>query len=1051
MKLLAELFVLLCSLSTQNPWQNYLQNPTFENNGKGWESSIRPEGEAAEFTMKAEDGELRFEIKNPVPAGYISIGQNPVKLPSGAEGRFTFELDAETGAYPCWFTLKCGDAFLHHQAARVEKGHNEYCFDFYTPSNGEKRVDVHVYWSIGCLKGRNVIRKPAVTAIPVDEFLPYQLPSVWHVQDGAQVADFSMVEPFVSKEKQTKVIFNSFSSERAGVTRMGLAVEGDCVVFVNGQKIRTFSNAKIRGRDLLSDQILHLPVKKGENEVKIEFSAKRFICGRPSGCIAFQNGKGYRYIDTTDLYIKPGTALDLSSMVDRRPCDEQGKPIINAADEYVFERSGKKARFYGDHDDSFANLYNLPWPEYQKAVRAYIESFQRQGYNYARLGLSSLISGDVQTPGGITEERLERTHFILSEFSRNGIFVNLLIAWPTMFGSKGEQSLNLPKIYATRLLMYLQEPETVKNWRTGAKYLNHVGKTTKTAIKDYPCVVAIECFNEQYAGLILLPAVRERYPEAYALFQKTWDSWLEEKYGNPLGNASIPKEAEMFCRDCNIILEKLVRNPNLWYIRELRKLGWTGNIAQDNQKKRSFKNTPIPNKGEKYYNDYCVFLEKLVRDLNEWYVRELRNLGWDGVVVQNNYKNLLFRSAAWTSMSGVNDHSYYEHPTMRMSRGSIVGRESSIKNAANYIREMASGRFNGRPFFIGEINHAYWNPYLYEFGPMLGAYAAHQGFSGFNCFCNNVLRTTVSGWGYLGSFGGGNPVSRGSGYLLAYLYGRGDVQPSNHHVQVSYPNSFLYQDGNAMQAPSSEQSKLMMLAHYSIAFPDLPIPKGVNPGRKADLSLAPGGLASITDHGWFASVNDTVDQLFSLEKAVAIMREKGILSQDNRTDVAAGVFESDTGEILMRTKQNQLVIRTPLSEVFVSPAGKSEKIGALTVRDSSVKSAIGLVSQDALPLKESHKMLLIYSTRAASEEMRLSEDEQTMIFPGLTKVLLQTGKLNAELENNSANLEMYALSLNGTRLERIPLEKKNEVWEISIDTEKIQKEPAVFFEIFDRE
>lgn len=989
MRLFAGLLLLACSLSAQN----YLRNPDFGKNAEGWEVNIRPEGENAGFKMKGTDGELRFEIKDPVPAGYISIGQDPVKLPSGAEGRFTLELDAETGAYPCWFTIKCGNAFLLHHAARVEKGHNKFCFDFYTPSDEKKTVDVHVYWLVGTLKGRNIIRNPSVTAVPVDEFLPYGLSPVWQIQDGKQLADFPMAIPFVSKEKQTKVIFNSFSSERDGVIRMGLAVDGDCTVYVNGKEIRSYVNARIRSRILLSDQVLHLPVKKGKNEVKIEFSATRFFCGKPAEQIAFQNGKGYRYIDTTDLYIKPGSALDLSSIPDRRPCAEQGKPVIDAAGDYVFDRSGKKVRFYGDHDDSFAKLYQLPWDEYKKAVRTYIENFHRQGYNYARLGLSSLISGDIHTPGGITEDRLERTHYLLSEFSRNGIFVNLLISWPTMFGSKAEQSRNLPKIYATRLLMYLQDPETLENWLTGAKYLNHVGKTTKTALKDYPCIISIECFNEQYAGLILLPGIRHRYPEVYALFQKTWDSWLEKKYGKP------------------------------------------------------FQNTAVPKKGDPYYNDYALFCEKTVRDLNDWYVRELRQLGWNGIIVQNNYKNLLFRSASWTSMTGGNDHSYYEHPTARMNRGSFISRKSSIENHAGYIREMASGRFDGRPFFIGEINHSHWNPYLYEFGPMLGAYAAHQEFSGFNCFCGNVLKTTVSGYGYLGNFGGGNPVSRASGHLIAYLYGRGDVQPSTHRVRVVYPNSFLTQNGNAMQAPSSEQSKLMMLSRFSIAFPDLPIPKEAHPGEKADLSLAPGGLASITDHGWFASVNDTADRNFSLEKAVETMRAKGILPAKNRTDVAEGIFESDTGEILMRTKQKQLVIRTPRSEIFVSPAGKSEEIGALKVLDSSVDSAVGLVAQDALPLKESRRMLLVYSTRAASEEMRLSGDEQTMLYHGLTKVLLRTGILKAELKNDSENLEMYALSLNGTRLEKIPLKKENGIWKIIIDTGKIKKEPAVFFEI----
>lgn len=987
-------FLLISALSLTA--QNYLQNPKFENNAAGWSLSENPLALNSGFSMEGKNGELHFEIKNPSVAGFINICQKHVKLPAGAEGRFSFELDAEYGSHPCWFTIKCGDAFLHHQPVRVEKGHNVFHFDFYTPSSEKKTVDADVYWSIGNLKGKNILRNPTVTAVPEESFLPYTLAPIWNLQDGIHYTGFPMRKPFVCKEKKTREIFNVFQAERDGVIRMGLALDGDCSILVNGKKIRSIANSRIRSRNnLLSDQIIHLPVQKGENEVRIVFAAVKFFCGKPEKIVAFQNGKGYRYIDTTDLYIKPGSALDLSSIRDRRSCAEQGKLGINTVGEYIFLKSGKKARFYGDHP-GFSHLFKLSVPEFREAVGIYIANAQRQGFNYVRLELSDLISGDSSAENGITEDRLERTHYLLSELSKHGIFVNLLITAPTLFGTKTEKDRNQAKIYANRLMMYLHEPEIEKNWKNGVKYLGHVGKTTKTAIKDYPCIISIECFNEQYAGLILIAGIRQRFPKQYALFQKAWDAYLETVYKKP------------------------------------------------------FKNTPLPKKNQKYYNDYSLFCEKLVRDLNEWYVRELREVGWDGIVVQNNYKNLLFRSAAWSTLSGLNDHSYYEHPTAYLNRGSFISNKSSIEKSANYIREMASGRFDGRPFFIGEINHSHWNPYLYEFGPMLGAYASYQGFSGFNTFCNNVIKTTVQGYGYLGNFGGGNPVARGSGVLIAYLFGRGDVRPSSHRVQVHYTDSYLYQNGNALLAPSSEQSKLMLLSHYSIAFPDHPVPNTVYPGTKADFVLSPGEVASITDHGWFSSVNDTRDNRFSLEEAVQEMRTRGLLPKENRTDVSSGVFESDTGEILMKTKEKQLLIRTPYSEVFVSPAGNRAGLGALTVLNSSVNATVGLVSQDALPLNESRRMLLVYTTRASSEEMRLSSDQQTMVFHGLTKVLLQTGSLDAELRNNSTNLAMYALSLNGSRLERIPLKKENGIWKIRIDTAKIKREPAVFFEIVEQ-
>ena len=187
-------FLLISALSLTA--QNYLQNPKFENNAAGWSLSENPLALNSGFSMEGKNGELHFEIKNPSVAGFINICQKHVKLPAGAEGRFSFELDAEYGSHPCWFTIKCGDAFLHHQPVRVEKGHNVFHFDFYTPSSEKKTVDADVYWSIGNLKGKNILRNPTVTAVPEESFLPYTLAPIWNLQDGIHYTGFPMRKPF---------------------------------------------------------------------------------------------------------------------------------------------------------------------------------------------------------------------------------------------------------------------------------------------------------------------------------------------------------------------------------------------------------------------------------------------------------------------------------------------------------------------------------------------------------------------------------------------------------------------------------------------------------------------------------------------------------------------------------------------------------------------------------------------------------------------------------------------------------------------------------------
>ena len=382
--------------------------------------------------------------------------------------------------------------------------------------------------------------------------------------------------------------------------------------------------------------------------------------------------------------------------------------------------------------------------------------------------------------------------------------------------------------------------------------------------------------------------------------------------------------------------------------------------------------------------------------------------------------------------------------------GSFTSNKSSIEAGLNYLRDITSAAFAGRSVFVGEINHSFWNPYLYECGAVVGAFASLHGFSGYNFFEKNILRNAYFGYSRIGSFDiAPNPIQNANAFLQAHLYGRGDVKRSPHIVTLQIPNSFLFTSGNALQAASSEQTLLSLVTRFTIGFPELPLPEGTVIGRKPDMELPPAGLATITDHGWFASINETKDAKFSLEKAVEELRRRKVLSPKNRTDVKKGIFESDTEEILLRRKEKQLVIRTPRTEVFVSPAGKSETIVALKVVNSTADSCFAAVSRDGKPLSESRHIVLVYTTEAGNSDMRLSADRQTMLFPGLAPTLLKTGKVTAELRNDSGNLVCYALALNGKRLEKIPLKKANGVWHIELDTAKLKQEPSVYFELIE--
>lgn len=62
------------------------------------------------------------------------------------------------------------------------------------------------------------------------------------------------------------------------------------------------------------------------------------------------------------------------------------------------------------------------------------------------------------------------------------------------------------------------------------------------------------------------------------------------------------------------------------------------------------------------------------------------------------------------------------------------------------------------------------------------------------------------------------------------------------------------------------------------------------------------------------------DKKFDISQAAKRLREAGILPADNATDPAKGVFQSDTGEITMRVKEELVKVATANTEAVALQA-----------------------------------------------------------------------------------------------------------------------------------
>ena len=117
------------------------------------------------------------------------------------------------------------------------------------------------------------------------------------------------------------------------------------------------------------------------------------------------------------------------------------------------------------------------------------------------------------------------------------------------------------------------------------------------------------------------------------------------------------------------------------------------------------------------------------------------------------------------------------------------------------------------------------------------------------------------------------------------------------------------------------------------------------------------------------------------------------------------------------------------------------------VKDSSVDALIGRTAIDNGPLRNSRRMVLIFSTQMANNGMHLEGDRETLVNIGETRGLMQTGRVSLSAELSGRKYLCYPLNINGTRRTPIPVPVNNRRLELTLDTSGLPEGPTPFFEL----
>lgn len=730
-------------------------------------------------------------------------------------------------------------------------------------------------------------------------------------------------------------------------------------------------------------------------------------------------------IATSDLYVKPKSALDFSGFVDRAPAGSFGRLKVNNRGQLYFEKKPEEpVRFLA------AQLIPnwLPAME-KKEIEEYAAAVARQGYNLVRLHfidqvLQCTSRGAALKAAGTTERyrlpeteeqihfdpvALDRFDYLIAQLRRNGVYVNL-DAMTSYIGYDGGKLSNPVRTggYSTKVQMFVN-PMFRKNWAAGVSRLfHHVNPYTGLKLKDDPALVLVCFLNEQD---ILLES------RDYSIeFKPVWIDFLKRKYGS---------------------------------FQQLHK-AWNGICGQTKiPENGSFDDVPgitykTASGKSRAGQDMVECVGAMEQEMTDFFLETIREIGYPGLVTNWNMRTHIVSVPARAKLPAVSMNGYHAHPQKGIyTRGTEVNPASSVRSVGTSFKHQAVARFIDRPFFNTEFGFCFWNPYRHEQGLVFGAGAALQGWSSITCHSEQV---TKHGRHMVPFAAGSDPVIRAAEAVEALAFLRGDVKTSNHLVEIPLDDAFIFQGGRALRGISDQLSRLWVLTGVGISYG----PKRAD--VRPDLVVYPGRTSRLGGSDLFTSVENSVstDQLAPV---VQELRNKGILNRQNRTDLKRGIYQSDTGEIVLSTTGELTVIAPRLVGVTVKKDRKIH-LGPVTLESCSIPAAFTVASlQKEKSIQESGRLLLILATDAINNNMQFKDSgRKTLENIGTLPVLLRTGKLSLSLRNVTSGVpRLYALALNGERQEEIPVERESGLLKITIDTAKL-REPTPFFElVFERQ
>lgn len=716
------------------------------------------------------------------------------------------------------------------------------------------------------------------------------------------------------------------------------------------------------------------------------------------------DGKQWLIYEADDVKVLSGSALDFSHLIASGSAGQHGRVIIND--------QGMLA-FFKQPDQAIRVMScALPMfdfePENDEQVIAFAQQIQRAGYTAVRphwLDLYLMI--DAPADFVFNPKRIALFDRFTFELKKRGIYLIMdVVSSATMYKAIEHPFKNPYRKSMNKLQMYY-DPAYQEHWKRGAKtLLNHVNPYTKLALKNDPQVLYVAARNEPGIGFQMGLAMRKKQQQAFIQgITKCFGQWLKKRY------------------------------------RTVGKLQQAWGDAGKNIRDFSAIHVPKKQSPTAIQNDYQQFIVETEQQTYAWMSKYLQSLGVRCPVIDYNNGMSVQCGMTRAVLPMVDMHAYHDHPKGWGVKASLHNK-SLVGSSAAMAYRLAGTRQLGAPFGVSEWGNPYFNPYRHEAGLVMGAYASLQNWQ---MIMQHAMPVELSIKQVPRFFRvARDPTLKATERMATLLFASGAVKPAKGVIGIRLDHKIVEKLGWTRTLPS-EITKLALVSQLGIQLPKTDRAK-VSP----DLLLVPQRGATVIALPGAEIVNDTEQNNAVTAEAIRLLKQRGILSAKNKTNVSQGIYQSDTEELILDPMRQFFSINTPTCQgATLAEPGIVASLDDVTLTNEGVPVACLLASLDRQAIAQSQRMLFVMASNSSATGAKFSADGKQVLSFGKLPALIEAAKVTLTLKHvMSEKIQVWALRANGSRA--VPCKTfKNAHGQIlvTLDQRKLGGNVTPYFEI----